>query len=173
VIVGPTFPRTLSAQVGSSDTVTASVVSTTETDFATVFSLPANLFNANTVIAVYPVFEYTSSATPPTLTVRGKLGATVVRSTITIAPAANQTARGIADGYLMQGTAAPGASVNVETGLIGFHLYSNANLGNNTAQPVAVATNGALVVTISAQWGANTAGNSITLRQLIVEQLAS
>lgn len=166
------IPRVLSVQLGSSDTVTASVVSTTETDFATVFSLPANFYAAaGKTIVILAEFQYTSSSSPPTLQLRQKYGATVVFSTVGLLPAASQTNRGM--GFFLTATAAaaPGASVNIETGIPSMFFYSNANGGNATPQPIANATNGALVATWSAQYSANTAGNSVTLRKLIVVEL--
>lgn len=158
-----------SVSFGSSDTVTASVVDTTETAFATTFSIPANYFVAKRGYRVTLIYETTSTASP-TLTLRLKLGATNIYASAAIAPA-SATARGGSLQFLVLGTAAPGASVNVDTSVVGNYIISNAGNGNATTNPVAVATNGALVLSASAQWSANTAGNSVTLRALVVEQL--
>lgn len=163
----------LSGQIGSSDTITASVVGTTETAFSTSYTIPANHFTTKRGIRVTITYQYTSSSSPATLLFRLKLGGTTVRSTTAAVPGASQTNRGISDGLVIMGTAAPGASVNVESGLSGPTFHNNANVGNNTAQPVALATNGTLALTVTAEYGANTAGNSVTLRQLIVEPLTA
>jgi hypothetical protein len=162
------LPRVLSAQLGSSDTITASVVSTAETNFATNFSVPGNFFIANKGLRVTVVFSCVTTASP-TVKIRLKLGTTAVYLSTALAPASSLS---FGNTFIIQGTAAAGASVNVETGIVSSSpIISNANIWNQTAQPVAVATNGALTLQFSAEWSANTAGNSITLRQLLVEEL--
>ncbi len=79
------------------------------------------------------------------------------------------TAQGTGTLLVIQGTAAPGASVNTETAIVGGADKMN-NL-NGTAQPVAVATNGALTLQSSFQLSAATIGNLARLRQMLVEEL--
>ena len=163
-----TVPKLLSAQVGSSDTITASTVGTTETAFATTYTIPANTIGANTVTRVTLVIEYTSSGGVLTTVLRGKLGGTAFYQSNAGAAPAGTSVGGMMT-FVLQGTAAPGASVNVESGGQQGFLYLNVQSQNVTAQPVAFATNGNLALSFTVQYSSNTAGNSITLRQLIVE----
>jgi hypothetical protein len=157
-----------SIQLGSSDTLVCSTIgATTPTNFATTYTIPANTLIANKGFKVSVAFQVTGQGTP-TFTFDMLLGTTVVFT----GPSAsvNFTSTGIGAIFLVQGTAAAGASVNVNTGLIG-----SGQLGilvrNTIAQPVAVATNANKAVTFRLTCSTNTAGNSVTLEQLMVESV--
>ena len=65
------------------------------------------------------------------------------------------------------------ASVNVEAGFAGGILNrASLNFMSTIDQPVrGIATNGALTLQISAQWGSATNGNTIQLHQFYVMEL--
>ncbi len=157
-----------SIQLGSSDTLTCSVIgAATPTNFATTYTIPANTLIANKGFKVSVAFQVTGQGTP-SFTFDMLLGTTVVFTGPSAA--VNLTNTGIGAIFLVQGTAAAGASVNVNTGLIG-----SGQLGilvrNTIAQPVAVATNANKAVTFRLTCSTNTAGNSVTLEQLMVESV--
>ncbi len=157
-----------SIQLGSSDTLTCSTIgANTPTNFATTYTIPANTLIANKGFKVSVGFQVTGQSTP-SFTFDMLLGTTVVYT----GPSAGATVTNVGIGaiLLVQGTAAAGASVNVNTSLIG-----SGGLGilvrNNLAQPVAVATNANKAVTFRLTCSTNTAGNSVTLQQLLVESV--
>lgn len=174
------FPRVLSMQncTTSANCATTNEVDadtgqqgTTETNFASNWSMPANFLFTNKAIQVCAVFQITTSAAVPTLTMRFKAGNTVLASHYP-SPTVNYDNRGFPLCYILQGTAAPSASVSVEAGYMGTYFELTANIININAQPVgAIATNGALTIQISAQWGAATTGNTIQLHQFYVMEM--
>mgnify|MGYP001605289328 CR=1 FL=1 len=145
---------------------------TTETNFASNWSMPANFLTTNKAIRVCGVFEMTTSGTAPTITIRFKVGSTVLVGNVAQAPVSSLTTRGFSHCFILQGTAAAGASVSVEAGYDATMIF-NVNFPlNSIAQPVAaIATNGALTVQFSAQWGTATTGNTIQLHQFYVLEL--
>ena len=144
---------------------------TTETNFASTWSMPANFLFTNKAVQVCGVFELTTSGTAPTLILRFKAGSTELVGNLAAAPANSLTTRGFGQCYILQGTAAAGASVSVEAGYNGGTATwaAGSNTVNTVDQPVAaIATNGALTLQFSAQWGTATTGNTIQLHQLII-----
>ena len=166
------FPRVLSAQFSTTDQLVAATIGTTETNFATTFSIPANFFIANKVLRVTALFEYVATAVVPTFLLKmrvQKTGPTNV--TLYAGPAAAPaavTVSSILMPFLIQGTAAAGASVSVETAALGaFNGFNKST----TAQGVLITTNVAQTLQFTMTYGAATAGNTVNLRQLIVEEL--
>lgn len=142
-----------------------------ETNFALNWSMPANFLFTNKGIQVCAVLQETTSGTAPTLTIRFKAGATNLVVAPAISPGNNLASRGLSFCYILQGTAAAGASVNTESGYVGVVPVNASGYTNNVAQPVALATNGALTIQISAQWSAATSGNTIRLQQFYVMEM--
>ena len=146
---------------------------TTETNFASNWSMPADFLFTNKAVQVCAVFEFTTSGSPPTLTTRFKAGSTVLVASQAMTVPSNLSNRNGTTCYILQGTAAAGASVSVEAGFIGGPTtFNNANQFSPTDQPVAgIATDSALAIQISAQWGTATNGNTIQLHQFYVKEL--
>lgn len=147
---------------------------TTEKTFATNFSIPANFLVTNKALWLWIHYEVTTTGSPPTLTLRLKLGATNVYASSAGAALASLTTRGGVVGWLLQGTAAPGASVSVMVGNtpVTEPFYGGGAGPNTIAQAVGgLATNGALTLQASAQWGTATAGNTIRLHQFAVLEM--
>jgi hypothetical protein len=143
-----------------------------ETNFASNWSMPANFLFTNKALRVCGVFEATSSGTAPTLTIRFKAGTTVLVAPVAGAVTNNMTNWGQTRCFILQGTAAAGTSVSVEAGLDGYYARWGSNEVNTIDQPVAgIATNGALTIQISAQWGTATTGNTVQLHQFYVLEL--
>jgi hypothetical protein len=147
---------------------------TTETNFASSISIPANFLVAKKSLRVSAVFEATTSGSAPNITLRLKAGSTVLWQSGTAGPGNNLSNAGSGMTWVIQGTAAPGASVSVETGGVGniCSAATNPNCGRNTvAQPVSVATNASFTLQLSAQWSAATNGNNVKLRAFLVEEI--
>jgi hypothetical protein len=147
---------------------------TSETNAGMNFSVPANFFKASKILRVTLGTEVIGSGVGTTATVRLKFGSTVVSN-----GAFNLPSVVVGEGLslLVQGTAAPGASVNVETVPLGGMDALAASAGNNggsgniNAQPIAIATNAAQTLQFSFQIGSATLGNFIRLRQMVIEEL--
>lgn len=144
----------------------------TETAYGFNATFPANTIFANKIYRVDIVVERTATATVPTFTFRAKLGGTTIYQSSANAPAAGGPF-GHGTSFLIQGTAAAGASVNVETGVLVSGIATQAQLFsiNNTAQPIALATNGTLQLTFTLQLGAATVGNFGRIRQVIITEM--
>ena len=82
-----------------------------------------------------------------------------------VAPAA-VTVSSLLMPFLIQGTAAPGAAVSVETAAFGAFNGFNKNI---TAQGVTIDTSVAQTLQFTMTYGAGTAGNTVNLRQLVGE----
>lgn len=170
------LPRVVSLSHNSSDTLTASVITTTETAFAQKFTVPANFWVSNKTLRVSGVTQFTTGAVPPTITYRVRVGGvagTIVWSFAAQTPIANITNGGAGLCVLICGTAAPGASVSL---IAGIPLSPSHSVGvpvNTTAQPVAgIATTGALDVVVTVQFsGAGTGVTTETLLMFMVEEL--
>lgn len=167
------IPRVLDVSFSTTDDVDADAgaQSTNETNFTQNFSIPANYLVANRVLRVSIIYSLTTSGTAASLTLRLKAGTTALVTIGAAAPSNNLAGIGYGFTFLVQGTAAPGAAVSVESGVNAASIGAGAGSRNATTQPVALATNGALTLQLSAQYAAATTGNVIVLRQWMVEEL--
>lgn len=164
----------VSAQVNNTDTITCP--NNTATSFATTYTIPANSLVANKILRVTLGFTLLSSGSPPSFGLNLLIGGTTVYTTLPTAPTASVGSRPIAVSFLIQGTAAAGASAAVHTHpLPGFVISAGPTVTpftvSTVTQPVNLATNGTLVVQPQLFCSANTAGNSMTLQQFVVEKL--
>ena len=141
---------------------------------ANTYTIPANYLVAGKTLKITPIWSMTTGSAPPTMQWQIKAGSTVISTqTGTGTPGANLTGATGAFSFIIQGTAASGASVNVYTSPIATNNWQNGSLTpNNTAQPVALATNGTLTISLQSEWGsAGTGTNTMTLVSLMVEAL--
>jgi hypothetical protein len=168
-----TIARVLFSAFSSTDTV--SCPSNVTTAFATSYTLPANALTANKLLRVTIGAALTSSASPPSMAFKLYIGGTQVYAATPGSP--NASLAGVTGGttFLIQGTAAVGASVGVYTSPLSYAAeVSNHGTPFNAgtiAQPVNLATNGALVIQPEFFCSASTAGNSLTLNQMVVEAI--
>lgn len=169
------YPRCVYIYASDSDILTASVITTTETAFAATYTIPSGTLIANKLYRVTIGLELTASGSPATQRFRLRLGGisgTIVADSTAFAPAVNQASRPVLAQFLIQGTAAAGASAPVHTHSMGSGSPVSAlSVANTVAQPVNVATNTDLAITPTIQFGANTAGNSLGLNQMLVEEM--
>ncbi len=167
------IPRVVSMQFSTTDLLDAAVITTTETAFATQLALPANFFIANKALRITVGFKLASTG-GPTFAVRlrvQKSGPTNVNLWNGVAATVNSAVVHAAASFIIQGTAAVGASVNVITNQISTSADGPLNNRNTVSQPVAISTNVAQTVQVTLQFGAGTAGNTMTLQQFIAEEL--
>lgn len=161
-LTGTAIQQTL----GSSDTITASVVSTTETAFASTVTIDADKLIAGVMYELVVQGRITTSASAPTLNVKlrkDNTSGTTFYTAGAIAPANSTTTQPFIWCFRIQGTAASGASVNVWTAPEGGERFNIWNIGTPaTTQPVAWATSSSNLLVCTVTWSANTAGNSIT-----------
>jgi hypothetical protein len=163
-----TLPFTLAALLGGSDTISCSA---SEQDFLTTYTLPASYLTTNKLIRVTILMSETDSGSPSNVAFNLKMGGTnVYTATLKIPALASLSNVPTGIQFYVQGTAAPGASVNVFVNPVTSTLASPF-ASSTVAQPVALATNGTLVITPGWTCNNSTAGNSATLNQLVVESL--
>lgn len=171
-------PRVLSVQQSTSDTILNTTTNATVSPgaiYATQYSIPANLLRTNKLLRVSAVFLLSSPASSTTVQFRVRLGSTAVYVGGT-GTASSLTALSVTFVWYLWGTAAPGASVSV--GCAGVHgaVAGTGTIGAmpNTVGPevAAIATNGALALSLAILYGANTPTvHSYSLRMLMVEEL--
>ncbi len=169
------IPRVLSAQFSSTDSLTCSVIGTTETAFATAFAIPANFFKANKVMRVSAAVEMTTPASQSAITWHlrvQKAGPTNVNLfSASSFPSASLSSVTAAIVGFVQGTGAPGATATLE--MSGFAGSTNSHpVGekNSITQPVTVDTTVAQTLQFTLTCTVSDATN-LKLRQLIVEEL--
>lgn len=163
------------AHFSTSDTLTASVIGTTETAFAKTIALPAGWFTLNRALRIFLGIEVSTTVTVPTYQMRmrvqkaGPVNVNLYQATAAAVVSATTTTTSFAQLFVIQGTAAPGASVSVETAI---HQSGLGGFTRNIISPSAlVDTASAQTIQFTMQYGAATAGNNCTLRQVIVEEL--
>jgi len=140
-----------------------------DTDFSSIFSLPANILTTTSVLRITLDFAFTTlAATPATEAYYLKLGGTKVTGQAATAP--NVANKSWTQVIYLYGTAAPGASVAVEVSTVGPGLHSNAGTVN-TATVQNLATNGTLAIVPGITWGATGGSDTVTLRNAMVERL--
>lgn len=159
----------------SSNTAPSSAVASTatETNFDLNYSLPANYCVLGRVIRWTAQGVYSTTGAP-TLILRLKAGSTTLATSPTFT-----AGTGVSDQtWRIEGqticNAAPGASVATETqGVVDLFTSATAmtpgELKNTSTTNLA--TNSALSLQISAEWGTASASNTITLRQFLIEGL--
>lgn len=165
------------AQNTASNDLVAATIGTTETAFASNYTVPANFLTTKKALRVTIGTAVTASASAPTVTFRlrwGGVAGTIIYQSNSPAPAAG-TGR-IGATFLIQGTAAAGASAVARVNMVGA-----VDLGSTTAiwtggsvatSGPAIATNASSVLTVTMQFGAATAGNDVELSQFMVEEVS-
>lgn len=163
----------ISATVGNTDTVACP--NNTTANFATTYTIPANYLVANKLLRVTLEFGMTTTATVPNIGFNLLIGGT----NVFVASTANAATAGwvkvpMGIQFLVQGSAAASASAAVYThptqaASTGTIIPFQQAIATAIAQPVNLATNGTLVIQPQLFCSANTAGNSLTLQQFIVE----
>lgn len=160
------LPRILSV---SHPAETLSNTTTNDQDWTSIYTIPANLLIAQKIIRVTPCYQLTTDSAASSQAYYLKLGSTKI-VTIPVVTPSNSVTRGFCINFLIYGTAAPGASVNVDSFVMNAGAVQSATI-NTTTQPVALATNGTLTIVPGIAFGTNTSGESVVLLDALVEEL--
>ena len=141
-------------------------------DFASIYTIPANLLIANKALRITLTFSCATGTSSVTWGYYMKLGSTKVYTMGSAFNAADGNTRAITIIYQLVGTAAAGASVAVEaSGVFGINALANAG-GNSIAQPVAgLATNGQLTIVPGMTFSGTGSTETATLLSAVVEEL--
>ena len=148
---------------------------TADQDFASIYTIPANLLTTNTILRVTLNMGLATGVSAATITQYLKLGATKICNHVSPSNLTDSLTKYASFHFYVVGTAAAGASVAVECATM-WGGFSAPQVGfgalNNVAQPVAaIATNGALTIVPGAAWSATGSADVLTLLSAIVEQL--
>jgi hypothetical protein len=137
------------------------------------YTIPANFLVANRVLRISAHFRLTTGSTPPVLDIQLKIGGTVVSHFQPNSVVVSGTNKQYGLQWMVQGTAAPSASSATETVMFGnSNAPGSLTTASDTAQPVNLATNATLAITIETQWATAGVGtNQIKLSQLVVEAI--
>jgi hypothetical protein len=132
-------------------------------------TIPASYLTEGKAMRVTAMFKLTTGAAAPSLIQKLKLGSTVVADHAATTPQNNIAGHTYDLTWTVMATSAPGAS-----GTVNATLSSSANAGvadtirNTVSQPVTLATNGDLVLSVATRWGAaGTGTNTIQLIGLV------
>lgn len=166
------FVQILSRQSGG-DTNNSSSGSGSYKDHNLTYSVPANFLTANKGLRVTAQYKMTTGSAAPNLTNRLTLGGVTLAESILIAPSTSMVNMQATVQFDIQALAAPSASSAVEAGILGAaNGVGGAGQMSQTATPVNLATNGALVLAVGTKWAsAGTGTNTIQLVRLTVEAL--
>ena len=144
---------------------------TTDQDFTSMYTFPANSIYTNKVYRVTIFSELVSTATALTVGTYLKIGTTKVYTTVANDPQDNRTCS-IAFVFYIFGRDAAGASANVSTTLVSSNLSDSSVLDQNTTnQPVALATNGTLTISFGVIWSAIGSADTLEQQGFIIEEL--
>ena len=142
-----------------------------ETAFDSEYSVPVTDLAENKVIRVKAFGVYGTDATPPTLRLRIKLGSTTVLDTTAFTTTASLTDRGwMFEGVILVTTEGSSGVVEAQ-GAASFSTgAATANIVHmpNIAPVTGVDIDADTILSVTAEWGAAHADNTITLRQLMV-----
>lgn len=150
---------------------TAVSATSAETAFSLTRTIPAGFLGTGSAVKVKFTVRVTADNGADTLTIRGRIGTIDAATSTAIDVAAGDT---ISGEFWITSRAAPGAAVDCVGG--GYIAYAGAVAPTATAATfpnlTTLATNGDLVIDVTAQWSSNNPGNSCFLETLIVEATA-
>lgn len=146
---------------------------TTETAFASTYTIPANTLEVGDIIRIKLWGVYSNTLTPPTVIGKVKIGSTVFATTGTITGGAAASNAGWSgeESIVVQSIGSSGV-VDAQA-FLEFATAATAALTINVpnASTLTLDTTADQAITVTVQWGTASASNTITLRQMIVEIL--
>jgi hypothetical protein len=144
----------------------------TDVDHTPTCTIPGNFLQNGKRLRACVTGTYTTAGTAPTILFTLKTGTTPIARASASGVPAGKTAWTINFCYRLTAETAPGgtASVRVTPHGILDSICCGDNI-NTIAQPVTLATNGNLVLTLASQWGSNISGNTWTLSDMTLEAL--
>lgn len=159
-------PRVVACDVGT-QTFTNSV--TTDQDFTTLLTIPANTLVARKCFRVTVCVQIATGTSSATLRPYLKLGSTKVLQSKTLSDWINNVTESCTWEMFIWGRVAPGGAANTTSGFT--TRFISTGDPNVITQPVAVATNGALDLKFGVIYSATGGTDSIELQSWLVEEL--
>ena len=146
----------------------------TDTDFPSLFTLPATLLVANRVVRLSLEYAYTAGATPVSQQPYLKITDGTSTGLKVFVPGGGMTpAAGVTRSWVLKlvlyGTAAAGGAVPVHVSPEATHVQ---NVNHNTIAPQNWATNAGVQLIPGVTWGATGGGDTVTLRHALIELVA-
>jgi len=146
--------------------------STTETAFASSYTIAAGALRAGSVIRIRMFGTYgTDGVLAPTIQGKLKLGSTAVLDTGSVTAVVSATNRGwSAEGQIIVQSIGTSGAIDAQ-GQMQFSTAATAALAINMSNTATftVDTTSTLSVSLTVQWGTADTDNTITLRQFVVE----
>ncbi len=154
--------------VSATDNLLASAGASAHVDFAQTYSIPANTLNANSVTKIKGSVAVTDASGTDTLEVKVYIGGTTLMTTTAFDP--NGATDFVNFEFDLVSRGAAGAAVS-HVGMGRWVTSDGGTLTHGAAilAPTNLATNGALVVKVSAKWSATTANTNARLEMFNVE----
>ena len=137
-------------------------------DYTSMYTFPANSIFTNKIYRVTMIIEMVTGVSSVTTTLYIKIGSTKVF----IGNANNQVdsvTRSMVIPFLIHGRAAAGAAAAVSTGTVG-NLPANSSQ-NTVDQPVTLATNGTLTVSLGVTYSGTGSTETLELQSWMIEEL--
>ena len=158
---------TIATGVGT-QTLTNSVA--TDQDFTSMYTFPANSIYTNKVYRVSIFVEHIAGTSTATMGYYLKLGSTKVAA-MTGSNQTDGTTRSSMFIFYIFGRAAAGASANVSTTIDFANITSSTANPNSVDNPVALATNGTLTVSLGVVWSGTGSTETLEQQGFIIEEI--
>lgn len=181
-VTGISSTPSTNLQIPVADTLSASVINTTPTAFATSYSIPANTLITGKSYRVTYNLAITTSATPVDIQFQlnlqkaGPTNVVVYYQNNAITPTAGPVTLYTSISFVVSATAIAGATAPTITGLTTIPLFSSAALTtgyrNFVVQPINVDTTATQAIQLRLIYSGNTAGNSVQMLSMLTEPLA-
>lgn len=145
----------------------------TETAFDSSYTIPANSVAVGDVLRVTATGVYSTALVAPNLTGKLKLGSTTVLNTGALTAVAGVANAGWTfQGWIVITGIGAGGALEAQ-GYAEFATAATTALSVNVTNTAAISldTTASQALTVTVQWSAASASNSITMRQLVVEKL--
>jgi len=161
-----TIPRTLDGGTGT-EAFTNSV--TSDQDFATLFTIPANTLFTNKILRVLTMLEIVSGVSSVTIAPHLKLGATKVCRSSTTPNWTDSVTQSLVFEFLIFGRAAAGAAADVSCCQL--TRFISTGEVNTVNQPVALATNGDLAIALGVAFSGTGGSESAQLQAWLIQEM--
>jgi hypothetical protein len=161
-----TIPKVIAVGVGT-ESKTNSV--TTDQDFTSFYTFPANSIFTNKVYRVTVLFEFVMGTSSAGVNVYAKMGSTKVLE-FSSQNLSDSLTRSTALQFLIVGRAAAGAAAATSTAPVNA-FYGNVNAMSSINQPVNLATNGTLALSMGVTWSATGSTETLEQQAYIIEEL--
>lgn len=161
-----TVPKVIAVGIGT-ETLTNSA--TSDQDFTSFYTFPANSIFTNKVYRITVWFELVMGTSAAGWNIYAKMGSTKVLE-FTAQNVADGVTRSTALSFLIIGRAAAGAAAATSTAPVNA-FYGNSNAMSSINQPVNLATNGTLAVTMGVTWSATGSTETLEQQAFMIEEL--